>query len=205
MYRLYTEEGLTLKRRKPKRRKAAANRKAQALPAVPNKRWAMDFIHDTLAGGATLRILSVLDLYTQECLVLAADRSFRGEQVARILGDLGQKRGLPARITVDNGTEATSKALDHWAYWNRVELDFTRPGRPIDNAHVEAFHVTLRRKCLSQHWFLDLEDARRTLETWRDDCNNHRPHSSLGQLPPADYAAGGDFTEGRIGLRNSQS
>ncbi len=203
VYRLYTEEGLTLKRRKPKRRKAAANRKAPALPTAPNERWAMDFIHDTLVGGRTLRVLSVLDLCTRECLLLAADRSFRGEQVARVLGELGEERGLPARITVDNGTEFTSKALDHWAYWNRVRLDFTRPGKPVDNAHVEAFHGTLRRECLSQHWFLDLEDARRTLETWRTDYNNHRPHSSLGQMPPADYAAGGDFTEGRIGLRNS--
>lgn len=182
--RLYTEEGLTLKRRKPKRRTAAANRKAPALPTAPNERWAMDFIHDTLAGGETLRFLSVLELCTRECLLLAADRSFQGEQVARVLGDLGKKRGIPARITVDNGTELTSKVLDHWAYWNRVELDFTRPEKPVDNAHEEAFQGTLRRECLSQHWFLDLEDARRTLETWRADYNNHRPHSTLGQMLP---------------------
>ena len=123
----------------------AANRRAPALPRAPNERWAMDFIHDTLAGGATLRILSVLDLRTRKCLVLAADRSFRGEQVARVLGDLGKKRALPGRITVGNGTEFTSKALDHWAYWNRVELDFTRPGKPVEHAHVEAFHGPLRR------------------------------------------------------------
>ncbi len=109
------------------------------------------------------------------------------------------------RINVDNGTEFTSKALDHWAYWNGVALDFSRPGKPTDNAHVEAFHGTLRRECLSQHWFADLEDAIRTLEAWRMDYNNHRPHSALGQLPPAEFRAGGDFTQGRIGPLNSQA
>lgn len=203
VYRLYKEEGLVLKRRRPKRRKSAAARVAPAVPTEPNERWAMDFIHDTLAGGRTVRIFSVMDVHTRECLALAPRRSFRGVDVAGILSRLGDERALPKRISVDNGTEFTSKALDHWAYWNHVELDFSRPGKPTDNPHVEAFHGTLRRECLSQHWFLDLEDAKQTLEAWREDYNNHRPHSALGQLPPAHFRAGGDFTQGRIGLRNS--
>lgn len=189
VYRLYREEGLTLKRRSPKRRKAAANRKAPAMPTAPNERWAMDFVHDTLAGGGTLRVLSVLDVYTRECLALVPRRRFPGPEVVKVLAAVGKERGLPTRISVDNGTEFTSKILDHWAYWNGVELDFSRPGKPTDNPHVEAFHGTLRRECLSQHWFLDLEDALRTLDTWREDYNNHRPHTSLDDQPPAEYAA----------------
>ena len=206
VYRLYTEEGLTLKpRRKARRSKAAANRKARARPTAANERWAMDFIHDTLAGGGKIRVLSVIDIYTRECLALAVDTSFKGEKVAAVLSDLRDERGLPPRITVDNGTEFTSRALDHWAYWNKVELDFTRPGKPVDNTHVEAFHGTFRRECLSQHWFNGLEEARRTIRDWRDDYNKTRPHSSLGQQTPVAFAGGGDFTQGRIGIQNSQS
>ena len=87
---------------------------------------------------------------------------------------------MPKRIRVDNGTEFTSKALDHWAYWNHVELDFSRPGKPADNAFIEAFNGTLRRECLSQHWFTDLDEVQGVLGHWRDDYNNHRPHSALG-------------------------
>jgi putative transposase len=205
VYRLYTEEGLTLKRRRPKRRKSASVRVAPVTPEAPNERWAMDFIHDRLADGRTLRILSVLDVHTRECLALIAARTFRGAEVAGILSELGTRRALPRRIGVDNGTEFTSKALDHWAYWNRVELDFSRPGKPTDNAHVEAFHGTLRRECLSQHWFLDLEDAKHTLEQWREDYNNHRPHSALDNLPPAHFRAGGHFISDRTRLQLSHA
>ncbi len=156
VYRLYREEGLALKARRPKRRKSAAARVQPALPKEANERWAMDFIHDTLESGRSVRILSVIDVHTRECLALVPRQSFRGVDVADVLSELGGARKFPERINVDNGTEFTSKALDHWAYWNRVELDFSRPGKPTDNAHVEAFHGTLRRECLSQHWFLDL-------------------------------------------------
>ena len=205
VYRLYREEGLALKARRPKRRKSAAARVQPALPKEANERWAMDFIHDTLESGRSVRILSVIDVHTRECLALVPRQSFRGVDVADVLSELGGARKFPERINVDNGTEFTSKALDHWAYWNRVELDFSRPGKPTDNAHVEAFHGTLRRECLSQHWFLDLEDAKRTLAAWRLDYNNHRPHSALGQVPPAEFRSGGDFTQGRIIPLNSRA
>ncbi len=96
----------------------------------------------------------------------------------------------PSRIRVDNGTEFTSNALHHWAYWNRAQLDFSRPGEPVDNAFCEGFNASVRPECLSQHWFASLEDAQATLDSWREDYNNHRPHSSLGQLSPARYRAG---------------
>ena len=201
VYRLYTEEGLTLKRRKPKRRKSLVQRHERPVLGAVNERWAMDFIHDTLAEGRTIRILSVVDAFSRECVALVARKSFRGEDVAQMLGNAGAERGLPQVIAVDNGSEFTSRALDHWAYWNQVKLDFSRPGKPTDNAHVEAFHASLRRECLSQHWFVDLADAQQTLDAWREDYNNHRPHSSLGQLPPVHFRTGGHYTPTRQRLQ----
>ena len=163
----------------------------------------MDFMHDTLADGRAVRVLTVLDVYTRECVALSAAAAFRGGDVARVLGAVGAERGLPQRINVDNGTEFTSKALDHWAYWNRIQLDFSRPGKPVDNTFIEAFNGTLRRECLSSHWFLSLDDLQHTLETWQDDYNNRRPHSSLADVPPAEFRAGGSSAPGRSQLEFS--
>jgi putative transposase len=121
-----------------------------------------------------------------------------------VLSQLATRRPLPARIRVDNGTEFTSKVLDRWAYWNRVELDFSRPAKPVDNTFIEAFNGTLRRECLSLHWFLSLQDVQRTLEAWRDDYNNRRPHSSLADVPPAEFEAAGRSAEGRSQLETSR-
>jgi putative transposase len=164
VYRLYGEEGLGLKRRRPKRRKSAAVRAVRAVTAGANERWAMDFVRDTLAAGGSIRVLTVLDAHTRECVALEAAAAFRGEDVARVLSQAGADRGLPAVIQVDKGTEFTSRALDHWAYWNHVTLDFSRPGKPTDNAVIESFNASLRRECLSQHWFIDLADAQRVLD-----------------------------------------
>lgn len=204
VYRLYSEEGLTLKRKRPKRRKSAVPRQVRPEVKSANERWAMDFVHDVLAGGRTIRILTAIDAYTRECVALVAQPTFRGEDVAAILSEAGNRRGtLPALISVDNGTEFTSRALDHWAYWNKIQLDFSRPGKPTDNAHIESFNATLRRECLSQHWFVDLEDARLTLEHWRDEYNRFRPHSSLGQIPPRQFRLGGALTPDPEKLPNS--
>jgi putative transposase len=201
VYRLYTEEGLTLKRRRPKRHRSAAARQQPAAPVTANEMWATDFIHDTLADGRTIRVLTAIDVFTRECVALEASPTFRGSDVARILGSAGATRGLPQRIRVDHGTEFTSKALDHWAYWNRVELDFIRPGKPTDNPFIEAFNATLRRECLSQHWFVGLEDAQTTLDRWKEDYNNTRPHSSLDNQSPAHFGGGGDFIPDRNRLQ----
>jgi putative transposase len=194
VYRLYREEGLTLKRRRPKRARSALQRLERPVLERENQRWAMDFVHDTLTGGRCIRVLAVIDAFTRECLALTAQHGFRGDDVARVLSSVSDERQLPEVIAVDNGTEFTSTALDHWSYWNRVKLDFSRPGKPTDNAIIESFNASLRRECLSQHWFLDLADAQRTLDEWRRDYNNHRPHSSLGDQPPAHFRAGGFFT-----------
>ncbi len=203
VYRLYRDEGLSLRRSRPKRRRSASQRVAVPLPTRPNERWAVDFMHDTLEGGRAIRVFTVLDVFSRECVALVAGRLFRGEDVVRLLSAAGAERGqVPGRISVDNGTEFTSKALDAWAYWNGVQLDFSRPGKPSDNPFIESFNASVRRECLSQHWFLSLEDAQQTLTTWRTDYNNERPHTALGRLTPAHFRTGGHFTPDRSRLQN---
>lgn len=191
--RLYAEEGLQLRRKRPRRRRSAVARGPRLLAQRPNEIWAMDFVHDTLADGSLLRVLTVIDTYRRECLAAVPQRRFRGEDLARILSAIRTARGLPARITVDNGSEFTSRALDAWAYWNHVQLDFSRPGKPVDNTFIEAFNGSLRRECLSQHWFASLAEAAHILEAWRQDYNIERPHSSLGDDSPLKGRRGGSF------------
>lgn len=203
LYRLYIEEGLGIRRKRPRRRRSAGRRVEQPCPQTPNETWAMDFMHDTLADGKRLRVLTVVDTYTRECVALEAAQSFRGSDVAKILATAGRTRGgLPQRIHVDNGTEFTSKALDAWAYWNRVELVFSRPGKPVDNAFAESFNATVRRECLSQHWFRSLQEAQDVVGRWRDEYNNERPHSSLALKTPAQFRAGQQEATDRNETRN---
>ena len=191
--RLYQEEGLQLKPRK-RRRRAATIRQPRAAVGAPNERWAMDFMHDVLATGASVRVFTLVDVFTRECVALEVARSFSGTDVARLLSEAGDRAGgLPPIIQCDNGTEFTSTALDHWAYWNRVQLDFSRPGKPVDNSVCEAFNGSLRRECLTRHWFASLAEARTELLTWRADYNNVRPHTSLGLQSPAQFRVGGDY------------
>lgn len=192
--RLYRDEGLTQKRVGPRRRKSATVRVLRPQARAANERWAMDFIHDRLATGEAIRILSVVDVFSRECVLLVPQMRFRGDDVARCLSVAGVTRGLPAVIQADNGSEFTSRAVDHWAYWNDVRLDFSRPGKPTDNAHIESFHNSVRRECLTQCYFIDLADAAHALDAYRDDYNNVRPHSSLANHSPAHFRAQGDFT-----------
>jgi putative transposase len=201
VYRLYTEEGLTLKAVRPKRRKSVLRREGRPTTTAENERWAMDFIHDRLVDGRTVRILSVLDVHTRECVALVARQSFRGEDVGRALSRVAEARKLPPVISVDQGTEFTSRALDAWAYQNQVKLDFSRPGKPTDNAHVEAFHGSLRRELLSQHWWVDPAEVQQVLDGWREDYNNVRPHSSLALEPPVRTHPSGRFVPTRERLR----
>lgn len=205
VYRLYREEGLMLKRRRPTRRKSAARRVSRPVAQQPNERWAMDFVHDRLHGGQTVRILTVVDVCTRECLVLHAARQFRGEDVVAALTRVCAARGKPPVIQVDNGTKFTSRALDARAYWNSVTLDFSRPGKPTDNAVIEAFNGTLRRECLSQHWFLSLEETQHQLDHYRHEYNFDRPHSSLANHPPARLPHGGHYLPSPTRLLNSHS
>ena len=135
------------------------------------------------------RILTIVDCFTREALATAARTNFRAYQVIDELDRLARIRGKPRSIRVDNGPEFAGRLLDQWAYLNKVELDFSRPGKPTDNAYIEAFNSRLRQECLSASWFLSMEDARTRINEWRSDYNETRPHSSLGNLTPSDFAA----------------
>lgn len=200
-YRLYAEEGLGLKRRRPRRHRSAVVRMSRPAAREPNERWSMDFVSDRLADGRGLRFLTVLDTCTRECLAIEVGGSLRGVDVARVLTRLGLERGLPEEITCDHGSEFTSRVMDPWAYQNRVKLDFTRPGKPTDNAYIESFNGRFRQECLSQHWFVDFDEVRRTTGQWKEDYNNHRPHSALKNQTPADYRRGGIFVPDRNRLQ----
>ncbi len=194
---------LQLKPRRRRRRTAATLRALPPIVTAPNERWAMDFVHDVLADGRTIRIFTLVDLFNRECLALEAAPQFQGTDVARILSTVGAQRGaLPRAIQCDNGTEFTSTALDHWAYWNHVQLDFSRPGKPVDNCICEAFNGSLRRECLTLHWFASLSEATAILTQWRDDYNYTRPHRSLGFRSPVDLLTGGDYLPRRLSARS---
>jgi putative transposase len=188
VFRLYQEEGLKLRPKKRKRIASTQRVKPESVREV-NQLWAMDFVHDTLSCGRTFRALNIVDAYTRECLAIEVDTSLSGERVARVLEELGQQRTLPKTIQVDNGSEFTSRKLDQWAYRNKVTLDFIEPGKPTQNAYIESFNGKLRDECLNQEWFTSLKQARGIIESWRQDYNHVRPHSSLDYLSPMDFKA----------------
>lgn len=188
IYRLYREEGLSLRLKRPRRNKAAKLRQPKQLAHAINEIWSMDFVVDALFDGRKRRMLTVVDLFTRECLAIEVGQGLKGEDVVRTLNGITAQRGLPRTIKTDNGSEFISKVMDKWAYERGVELDFSRPGKPTDNAAVESFNGRLRQECLNAHWFLSLADAQAKIGTWRQDYNESRPHSALGWATPADFA-----------------
>lgn len=189
LYRLYCEEGLSIRTRSPKRRRSCRYRSGRSKVGAMNDVWAMDFMSDRLFDGKPFRILTIVDCYTREALATSARTNFRAYQVIDELDRLARIRGRPRNIRVDNGPEFTGRLLDQWAYLNKVELDFSRPGKPTDNAYIEAFNSRVRQECLNASWFLSMADARNRINEWRTDYNENRPHSSLGNLTPSDFAA----------------
>jgi len=188
VYRLYRLEGLSLLQRRPRRHRSAMQRNRPLGPQVRNECWSMDFVSDQLYDGRKLRALTLIDAYTRECLAIWVDQGIRGEHVVTVVDAVTAERGAPHRIQVDNGPEFISKVLDRWAYERHVELAFSRPGKPTDNAFIEAFNGRLRQECLNQHWFLSLADARSKIEAWRRGYNESRPHGALGWATPAEFA-----------------
>lgn len=148
----------------------------------------MDFIADNLFNGRRFRALTVVDNWSRECLAIRVDQGMKGEDVAAVMTVLMGSRRPPNRIFLDNGSEFISKALDRWAYENQAILDFSRPGKPTDNALLESFNGSFRDECLSVNWFLSLDDARQKIENWRQEYNDFRPHTALGNLTPTQYA-----------------
>ena len=187
VYRLYREEGLSLRRRKRKRL-TSEGRGPGELATGPDQVWSLDFMSDALAPGRRLKILTVVDTFTRESLAIEVDTSISGERMARVLDRVIGERGAgPAEIVMDNGPEMTSRALDQWAYERGIRLRFIAPGKPVQNCFIESFNGRFRDECLNQHWFRNLADARQIVAEWRTDYNRVRPHSALGGLSPEAY------------------
>jgi putative transposase len=148
----------------------------------------MDFVCDSLFNGRRFRALTIVDNYSRECPAIEVGQSITGQDVVSVMDRLVNERGVPDRIQCDNGSEFISKALDKWAYENGVIIDFSRPGKPMDNALIESFNGSFRDECLNVNWFLSFQDAREKIEMWRQEYNEFRPHSSLGDLIPQQFS-----------------
>lgn len=184
--RIYREERLALRKCKQKK-KGAINRRPATIIGGPEDCWAMDFVHDNLANGRPIKILSIIDLWDRSCPALAIGFSQSGQNVIRVLEKLKKEGRLPRMLRTDNGPEFVCNAMKSWAEKNGITLDNTRPGKPTDNGHIESFNGRLREECLNQHIFETLDDAREKIHAWREDYNLARPHGSLGWLTPAAY------------------
>lgn len=182
----YRDEKLSIRRR-PRRRKAHHNRIEVPEATRPNERWAMDFVHDSLWNGRKLRFLNIVDVFTKEALRIEVDHSLTGYRVVESLNRIINERDCPEYITVDNGPEFRSKALDKWAYDHQVKLDFIRPGKPVDNCYVESFNSRFREECLNANYFDTLTEARFITDEWRKKYNEFRPHRTLNGLTPLEF------------------
>jgi putative transposase len=197
--RIYREEGLSLRKRK--RKKTAAIARVILPPAeVPNERWSMDFVTDSLVTGRKFRCLVIVDDYSRECLAIEVDTSMGGPRVVSVLQRLFETRGLPKVITIDNGPEFPGRALDEWAYQRGVRLNFIRPGKPVENAYAESFIGRFRDECLNENWFVSLRDAREIIENWRQDYNEARPHTSLAGPTPREFVENAGKSLTAVGL-----
>ena len=185
--RVYREAGLTLRRKKRKHCVRAGL--PQRICTQPNQEWALDFVHDAVECGRAIRVLSVVDAYTRECLALEVDTSFASRRVTRVLEGIIAERGEPSAIRCDNGPELTSRHFLAWAIERRIELLHIQPGKPTQNGRLESFNGKLREECLNVSWFQNLFDARRKIAAWRREYNEERPHSSLNYRTPAEFAA----------------
>jgi putative transposase len=188
VYRLYKQEGLSL-RLKTKKKRASESRIPVPQPSAPMQCWSMDFVADRLADGRQIRLLTLVDNFSRVSPAIEVDFSVTGKRVVEVLERLKTGYGLPRVIKVDNGSEFISKAMDEWAYRNAVKLEFSRPGKPTDNAFIESFNGRLRQECLNQNWFTSLADARQIVEEWREDYNEERPHGSLDNRTPSEFVA----------------
>lgn len=186
--RLYREEGLTVRKRR-RRKIVAQARVPLRAPEKMNDRWSMDFVGDTLSSGRAFRSFTLVDDFTRECPGIEVDHSLPGERVIRALDQIAEERGAyPGALVCDNGPEFAGQTVDLWAHKNGVSLFFIEPGKPVQNAYIESFNGKLRDECLNENYFTSLADAKATIEAWRKDYNEVRPHSSLGDLTPAEFA-----------------
>ena len=187
VHRVYRTLGLQVRKRS---RKRLSRPRVEPLgaPTAVGEQWAMDFVADGLASGRRIRALTVVDVYSRECVAIEVDLSLPSARVSRVLDRVALDRGYPKAIVVDNGPEFTSLAMDQWAADHGVELRFIAPGKPTQNAFIESFNGRFRDECLNENWFVNLQDAVETIEAWRRDYNEVRPHSALGNSTPAEFS-----------------
>ena len=176
--------GLQLRNKTPKRKVKAKLRQDRQEAQAPNEVWAMDFVHDQTYDGCKLRFLTVIDTHSRFVPVIDVRRSYKGADVVETLERVCSRTGYPKTIRVDQGSEFVSKDLDLWAYHKDVTLDFSRPGKPTDNAFIESLNGKFRAECLNAHWFMNVSDAQRKCDIWVRDYNEVRPHSSLKGVTP---------------------
>ena len=186
LFRVYREAGLSVKR--TRRKKLVRMGIRQPVLTAPNQEWSLDFVHDALATGRAVRVLSIVDNFTRECLALETDTSFASQRETRILDGLIDQRGRPMALRMDNGPELTSRHFLAWCLERTITMNHIQPGKPMQNGHVESFNGRLRDECLNVHWFRNLFDARRKIALWRSDYNVARPHSSLDYRTPDEFA-----------------
>ncbi len=205
LHRVYREAGLAIRRKK--RKHCVREGKPLLVRTSANQEWALDFEHDAVECGRTIRVLSVVDAYTRECLALEVDTSFASRRVTRVLEAIVAERGQPLAIRCDNGPELTSRHFLAWCVERQIELVHIQPGKPTQNGRVESFNGRMREECLNLSWFQNLFDARRKIAAWRIEYNEERPHSSLGYKTPKEFAeaqATGFYTAER-GVRDSNA
>jgi putative transposase len=208
VHRVYREAGLSLRRKK--RKHCVREGKPLVMRTSANQEWAVDFVHDAVECGRAIRVLSVVDAYTRECLALEVDTSFASRRVTRVLEAIMAERGQPGSIRCDNGPEFTSRHFLAWGVEQKIELLHIQPGKPMQNGRVESFHARLREECLNVSWFQNLFDAKRKIAGWRTEYNDERPHSSLGYLTPTEFAAreltsyGKDACQNLASLENAE-
>ena len=186
-YRLYSEEQLQLRSKLPRRRKMVVTRQARIKPTKPNEAWSMDFVADQLANGMKFRTLTIVDVFSRQALAIEVGQRLRSEHVVAALNRLAAHSGPPQYLFVDNGSEFSGQLLDLWACHHQARIDFSRPGKPTDNCHIETFNGSFRDECPNLHWFETLEEAKTIIEDWRRDYNKSRPHSTLNDLSPAEF------------------
>lgn len=185
--RIYNEAGLQIQKRKKKKLRGHL-KLVLPEPVRPNHIWSMDFVSETLSDHRRFRCFNVVDDFTRENVVIEVGRNLPSRVLVQVFNRLKQTRGLPEMIVCDNGPELISQNLEIWAYQNKVQLKFIEPGKPVQNAYIESFNGKFRDECLNQHWFLNLEDAKKEIELWRKDYNENRPHRSLEMKTPNQFA-----------------
>ena len=188
VYRLYKEEGLALKKRLQRRRKAVRHREGRFHPTAPDQAWSLDFVADQLQDGRRFRALTIVDVFTRKSVAIEVGQSLRGEDVVRTLNRPKQEDRVPKLLFCDNGSEFSSQVLDLWAYQNSAKIDFSRPGKPTDNAFIESFNGTFRDEYLNVHWFETLAEPKQLIEAWRREFNGSRPHRALVERTPNEFA-----------------